>query len=96
MGDDDGVIDTALPARIRAFFVHPAWARRGLARRLFEQCAAEASAAGFSAFELMGTLPGVPLYRQLGFATLETVAVPLPDGVVIPCERMGRALARER
>jgi hypothetical protein len=44
------------------------------------------------ALELMGTLPGVPLYRTLGFETVEAVPVVLPDGVVVPCERMLRAL----
>lgn len=95
-GITDVVIDTTLPARIRAFFVHPDWARRGLARRLYDHCAAEARSAGFQSLELMGTLPGVPLYRSLGFTTIEPVGVTLPDGVVIPCERMGRPLDRER
>ena len=52
-GADDPLLDPATDAaRIRAFFVHPAWARRGLARRLFERCAADAYAAGFRALEL--------------------------------------------
>lgn len=89
---NDLVIDVTLPARIRAFFVHPNWARRGLARRLYGHCAGEARAAGFSAVELMGTLPGVPLYRTLGFETIEAVSVLLPDGTQIPCERMRRTL----
>jgi hypothetical protein len=55
---------------------------------MYEHCAAEARTAGFRALELMGTLPGVPLYRTLGFETVEKVEVLLPDGVVIPCERM--------
>lgn len=85
----DAPVDPAtVPARIRAFFVHPDFARRGLARMMYEYCAAEARAAGFRALELMGTLPGVPLYRTLGFETMEKVDVQLPDGVVIPCERM--------
>jgi GNAT superfamily N-acetyltransferase len=92
-GDADAPVDPAtVPARIRAFFVHPQFARRGLARQLYEHCAAEARAAGFVALELMGTLPGVPLYRTLGFETVEAVPVVLPDGVVVPCERMRRAL----
>lgn len=89
---DAPVDPAAVPARIRAFFVHPDFARRGLARRIFEHCAAEAKGAGFRSLELMGTLPGVPLYRTLGFETLEKVEVVLPDGVVIPCERMRREL----
>ena len=40
----------------------------------------------------MATLPGVPLYRALGFMDMEHVDVPMPDGLVLPCLRMGRAL----
>ena len=79
-------------ARIRAFFVHPAHARRGLGRRLYEACANAARAEGFSSFELMATLPGVPLYVALGFEPLEPVAVPTPVGVPLPCVRMRRAI----
>src|SRR5688572_27443535 len=49
-------------ARIRAFFVHPDWTRRGLARRLYDVCASSALAAGFTELELVSTLPGEPLY----------------------------------
>jgi GNAT superfamily N-acetyltransferase len=58
----DPLLDPAIDAaRIRAFFVHPDWARRGLARQLYEACERAASDAGFRRFELMATLPGVPL-----------------------------------
>jgi GNAT superfamily N-acetyltransferase len=40
-------------ARIRAFFIDPAHARRGLGRMLLAHCEAEALRAGFSGFELM-------------------------------------------
>lgn len=80
------------PARIRAFFVHPAWARRGLARRLFERCRAEAVAFGFRALELGATLPGVPLYEALGFTVLEPADAVMPDGVVLPIVRMRRPI----
>ena len=44
-GGADPLLDPATePARIRAFFVHPDFARRGLGRRLFDRCLAEASA----------------------------------------------------
>jgi GNAT superfamily N-acetyltransferase len=92
-GEADRAIDPVTsPARIRAFFVHPAWARRGLARRIYAACEAAAAAAGFRQFELMATLPGVPLYRALGFADLEPVSVPLPDGLTLPCIRMRRPM----
>jgi GNAT superfamily N-acetyltransferase len=94
-GAEDPRLDPARePARIRAFFVHPAWARRGLARRLFERCRDEAADAGFRSLELMATLPGVPLYEALGFAAEERVDVPLPDGGTLPCVRMGLPIAR--
>lgn len=92
-GADDPLLDAAVEsARIRAFFVHPAWARRGLARRLFDQCAADAGAAGFRALELMATLPGEPLYRALGFVEVERSETTLPDGVRLPLVLMRRAL----
>jgi GNAT superfamily N-acetyltransferase len=79
-------------ARIRAFFVHPGFARRGLGRTLFDRCVADARAAGFRRLELMATLPGEPLYRALGFAEEERAELPLPDGVRIPLVRMSRAM----
>lgn len=92
-GLEDPLLDpTVEPAKIRAFFVHPGWARRGLARRLFERCCEDAAAAGFTAFELMATLPGEPLYRALGFVERERLAAPLPDGEVLPVVHMTRPL----
>jgi len=92
--DTDPRLDPASePARIRAFFVHPQWARRGLARQLYTACAQAAWDAGFRAFELMATKPGEPLYAALGFTVLEEVTVALPGGVSVPFTRMGRVLA---
>jgi GNAT superfamily N-acetyltransferase len=79
-------------ARIRAFFVHPDFARRGLARALYGACARAARAAGFRRLELMATLPGEPLYAALGFAPIERVALPLGEGVELPLVRMDRAI----
>ena len=91
----DEVLDPSRePARIRAFFVHPAWSRRGLGRLLFESCRREASVAGFRRLELMATLPGEPLYRALGFAADERVALELPDGVRVQLVRMSRPTAQ--
>src|SRR5262245_33972637 len=66
-GAEGPLLDPASdPARVRAFFVHPSWVRRGLGRRLFDRCAADAAGAGFGALELMASLPGEPFYRALG------------------------------
>jgi len=79
-------------ARIRAFFVHPEWTRKGLARRLFDRCETEARDRGFRSFELAATLPGEPLYSALGFVAVEEIQVPLPDGLFLPCIRMKRPI----
>lgn len=90
----DALLDPATEAaRIRAFFVDPRFARRGLGRRMLEHCAAEATREGFGALELMATLPGVPLYTALGFVEVERVAPVQPDGVALPMVRMRRELA---
>jgi GNAT superfamily N-acetyltransferase len=94
-----GAIDRRLdpttePARIRAFFVHPAYARRGLARRLYDVCERAALDAGFRHLELMATLPGEPLYRALGFTAVERVVVTLA-GVDVPFIRMTRGIGSE-
>jgi GNAT superfamily N-acetyltransferase len=89
-GEDPDLDPSTEPARIRAFFVHPAWARRGLGRLLFEHCRAAARAAGFRDLTLVATLPGVPLYEALGFVAQESFAVPMPGGLDLPVVRMTR------
>ena len=78
----------------QGFFVHPAYARRGLGRRVFEACRASAEAAGFSSLELGATLPGVPFYETLGFKAIERVDAALPDGMVLQVVRMRRGIGR--
>ncbi|MDQ4044021.1 MAG: GNAT family N-acetyltransferase [Chloroflexota bacterium] len=83
-------------ARIRAFFVHPAFARRGIGAAILRACMEAASRAGFDRAELMATLPGVPLYRSFGFEEMEAVSNTLPDGVTVPFVRMARQLGTAR
>lgn len=82
-------------ARIRAFFVAPEWARRGVGSALLKACDVAARAAGFRELELMATLPGVPLYAARGFREVERVVDTLPDGTRLPFVRMRRALPDE-
>jgi GNAT superfamily N-acetyltransferase len=90
-GADDPLLDPATEAaRIRAFFVDPAWARQGLGRRLFAECLGAARAAGFRTLALVATLPGEPLYRALGFELTERFALRLPEGDEVPVARMTR------
>jgi GNAT superfamily N-acetyltransferase len=91
-GSSDGRLDPAVDsARIRAMFVDPAHARRGLGRQILEASEADAARAGFRTFELMATLPGVPLYRACGYEEIERVTIELPDGMRLDCVKMRRA-----
>ena len=86
----EGRLDPAVDAaRIRAMFVDPAYARRGLGRLILETAENDARAAGFTRFELMATLPGVPLYRACGYQEVEPTTIELPDGT-----RLGTVLMR--
>src|SRR5579872_4813536 len=56
-GRDDRLLDPKKEAaKIRAFFVHPEWARRGIGSRLLELCEAAARAEGFTRCEMGATL----------------------------------------
>ena len=95
-GESDGderLLDPATePARVRAMFVRGDWTRRGLGRRILEECEHAARREGFARLVLMATLPGVPLYRAYGFEPLEEVEITLPDGVLLPCVSMSKAI----
>jgi GNAT superfamily N-acetyltransferase len=94
--EEDPLLDPhSEPARIRAFFVHPDCARRGIGSRILRACLDAAREAGFRRVTLASTLPGVPFYRAFGFEEKERIEVPLPDGVALPVIRMEKAVARE-
>jgi len=81
-GRDESLLDPRVDAaRIRAFFVDPQHARRGLGRSILERSESDARAQGFIAFELMATLPGVRLYEKFGYRAGEAVNHPLPGGL---------------
>jgi len=85
----EGLLDPAVePARIRAMFVDPLHSRRGFGRRILEISEDDARKAGFRTFELMATLPGVPLYSACGYEEIERTVIELPDGARLECARM--------
>jgi GNAT superfamily N-acetyltransferase len=92
--DDSWLDPRTEPARIRAFFIHPEWARQGIGSLILRTCEAEASSQGFSRLELASTLPGEPLYRAHGYEEVERFDVPLPGGKGLPVIRMRKAIAR--
>ncbi|HEY0407804.1 MAG TPA: GNAT family N-acetyltransferase [Pyrinomonadaceae bacterium] len=79
-------------AKIRAFFIHPSWARRGIGRAILAACESEAQAQGFRSLELMSTLPGLKLYRACGYAEEERAELEVGDGVKIELARMRKDL----
>jgi GNAT superfamily N-acetyltransferase len=92
-GRETKYVDPATePARIRAFFVHPAWARRGIATAILERCESEARAFGFRKLSLMATLPGLKLYRAMGYEDGDPVRYETPQGVAIDFVAMHKEL----
>lgn len=81
------------PARVRAFFIHPDWARRGIGKAILAACEASIQAAGFSHIELVATLAGEPLYLACGYQEDERYEVPLSGDLTLPVVRMKKSLS---
>jgi GNAT superfamily N-acetyltransferase len=93
-GEIDDLLDPATDAaRIRAFFVHPNWARRGIGRSIIERCEQDAREQGFTSMELGATMPGEPLYKAMGYMVTERFDIETPDGITLPCAHMTKSLA---
>ena len=90
---EDAELDPKIdPARIRAFFVHPDWARRGIGRSILMHCEAAAVKAGFHRIELVATLTGEALYARFGYSVVERYEAPMVDGLSLPVVRMAKRL----
>jgi GNAT superfamily N-acetyltransferase len=91
VGREDSLLDPARDAaKIRAFFVHPQWARRGIGGMILEACESAAVKAGFTRLEMGATLSGVEFYRAKGYAALENLEVRLGNGEVLPIVKMAK------
>ena len=75
-------------ARVRAFFVHPAWARRGLGRSLMSVCERAIIDAGFRTVDIVATRAGEPLYASFGCAVVERYEIAMAGGLSLPVVRM--------
>lgn len=90
---DASYLDPATQAaKIRAFFIHPDQARKGIARAILAKCEAEAKAAGFQSLELMSTLPGIQLYRACGYVEDDRVELEVGKGLTIELAPMRKEL----
>ncbi len=96
-GDHHAVRDNVLmdpsqdAAKIRAIFIAPQWARRGIGSILLKEAEDAAVAAGFRRLEMGATLTGVPVYLRRGYRKIETMTVPLEKGVTLPVVRMEKS-----
>ena len=87
--EPDPIIDPLTEApRIRAFFVHPDFARRGLGRAILTECERALQTAGYTRAEIAATLTGEPLYVSAGYQVTERYDIPLSNGLPLPCVRL--------
>jgi N-acetylglutamate synthase-like GNAT family acetyltransferase len=92
-GREDSLLDPAHDAaKIRAFFVHPDWTRRGIASMILDACEQAAVNAGFKRLEMGATLSGIPFYRARGYVEIEDQEAPLENGATLPIVKMAKNL----
>ena len=92
-GKNDALLDPGTePARVRAFFVHPDFVRRGIGSEIMKASESAAQLDGFTRLELVATLAGAPLYSKHGFTAVEHFEVSLPNGAALPVIRMLKGL----
>jgi GNAT superfamily N-acetyltransferase len=75
-------------AKIRAFFIHPAWARRGVGTLILEACEVAARSAGFTRYEMGATLTGAKLFGVKGYVAVKRIEIPLLNGESLPVIHM--------
>ena len=93
-GRNARVLDPAMePARIRAMYTHPDFARRGVGRLVLSLCESAAAREGFRSLELVATVAGEPLYLSCGFSIVERIEVSTTKGLTVPCARMAKQIA---
>ena len=80
------------PAKIRAFFVSPQFARMGIGRRILTVCESEAKRCGFHSIELMATLPGVPFYCSCGYREMSALELAMGRNVKLELVRMSKEI----
>lgn len=90
---EDSLLDPARDAaKIRAFFVHPQWARQGIGGMILAECERAAKDAGFMRLEMGATLSGVPFYQAKGYAAIQNQNAPLSNGERLPIVRMEKRI----
>lgn len=94
-GRQDDLLDPRHDAaKIRAFFIHPEWTRRGIGSMILDACESAARSVGFGRFEMGATLTGVKFFRARGYAAVEDIEIPLANGELLPVVRMEKQGSR--
>jgi GNAT superfamily N-acetyltransferase len=94
---DARLLDPATePARVRAMYTHPDFARRGVGRLVLSLCEAAAEREGFRSLELVATVAGEPLYAACGFSIVERIEVRTSQAVTVPCACMAKPITTVR
>ena len=88
-GREDVLLDPLHDAaKIRAFFIHPDWARRGVGSMILEACEEAARSAGFTRYEMGATLTGAKLFGAKGYVAVKRISIPLANGESLPVIHM--------
>lgn len=88
-GREDALLDPQQDAaKIRAFFIHPNWARQGVGSKILQACEDAAHAAGFNRYEMGATLTGAKLFAVKGYVPAKPISVPLNNGESLPVIHM--------
>ena len=93
---EDALLDPQRdPARVRAFFIHPSWARRGIGRSIMAACEKAIIEAGFREVVIVATLAGENLYATFGYTVVERYELPMSNGLGLPVVRMIKRMEAE-
>jgi GNAT superfamily N-acetyltransferase len=88
-GREDMLLDPLRDAaKIRAFFIHPEWARRGVGTLILQACEDAARTAGFTRYEMGATLTGAKLFGAKGYVAVKPISIPLVNGESLPVIHM--------
>jgi len=88
-GREDALLDPLRDAaKIRAFFIHPDWTRRGVGSVILKACENAAKSAGFTRYEMGATLTGAKLFGVKGYVAVKPISIPLLNGESLPVIHM--------
>jgi len=88
-GREEALLDPLRDAaKIRAFFIRPDWARRGVGSMILQACESAAKSAGFARYEMGATLTGAKLFGARGYVAVKPISIPLANGESLPVIHM--------